>query len=49
MGPSIDMAVQQVAYVALTVLQSDYYIFDDSEFRHIPRGYLTDDVEHFTR
>ena len=48
-GPSIDMAVQQVAYVALTVLRSDYYAFDDLEFRHIPRGYLTDDVPHFTR
>ena len=48
-GPSIDMAVQQVAYVALTVLRSDYYAFADSEYHHIPRGYLTDDVQHFTR
>ena len=47
MGPSIDMAVQQVAYVALTVLRGDYYGFDDSRFRHIPRGHLTDDVAHF--
>ena len=47
-GPSIDMAVQQVAYVALTVLRCDYYAFDDSQYHHIPRGYLTDDVPHFT-
>ena len=49
MGPSIDMEVQQVAYVDLTVLRSDYYIFDDSRSRHIPHGYLTDDGAHFTR
>ena len=48
MGPSIDMAVQQVAYVALTMLRGDYYGFNDSRFRHISRGYLTDDVAHFT-
>ena len=35
--------------MALTVLCSDYYAFDDSEFRHIPRGYFTDKVPHFTR
>ena len=47
-GPSIDMAVQQVAYVALTVLRNDYYAFNDSPYRYIPRGYLTEDVPHFT-
>ena len=35
--------------MALTVLQGDYYGFDESRYRHIPRGYLTDDGAHFTR
>ena len=48
MGSSIDMAVQQAAYAGLTVLRADYYCFDDSQYRHIPRGYLTDDGVHFT-
>ena len=49
MGSSIDMAVQQAAYVCLIMLQDDYYYCDNSHFRHIPRGYITSDGAHFTR
>ena len=34
--------------MALTMLRGDYYGFNDSWFSHIPRGYLPDDVAHFT-
>ena len=37
-GSTVDMAVQQAAYVSLTVLRADYWGFDDSIYRHIPRG-----------
>ena len=45
---TVDMAVQQAAYVCLTMLRADYWAFDDSCFRHIPRGYITCEGKHFT-
>ena len=47
-GTTVDMVVQQAAYVCLTMLRADYYCFDDSCFRHIPRGYSPSDGAHFT-
>ena len=47
-GSTVDMAVQQAAYVSITVLRADYWGFDDSIYRHIPRGYITSDGAHFT-
>ena len=47
-GTTVDMAVQQAAYVCLTILRADYWAFDDSCFRHIPRGYITCEGKHFT-
>ena len=49
MGSTVDMAVQQAAYVCFTMLQDDYYCFDDSSFCHIPLGYTPATAAHFTR
>ena len=45
---SVDMAVQQAAYVCLTVLRADYWGFDNSCYRYIPCGYITCEGVHFT-
>ena len=47
-GSSVDLAVQQAAYYCLTVLRSEYYCFNNSPYRYVPCGAITDRGVHFS-
>lgn len=47
-GVTVEMAVQEAAYICITFLHSEYHVLGNSPFRYIPRGYLGDEGCYFT-